>query len=193
MAEHAAVNRGVVGSSPTSGADDERCELAASLPGAAVSFPAVGHKRCPGCCPPGITPPVGAFARNAGRKDGLQSCCRSCRKVWDRATYAANREAMIARTAAARAARADESRHALWQHLLGHPCPCGEADPVVLEFHHPDGDKEGEIGAMVADGYLWRTIASEIEKCEVLCANCHRRITARERGYWRAFFPSSQR
>ena len=31
----------------------------------------------------------------------------------------------------------------------------------------------------------WRTVLAEIEKCDVRCANCHRRITVERGGWWR--------
>jgi hypothetical protein len=50
----------------------------------------------------------------------------------------------------------------------------------VLEFDHLR-DKEFGIGAgLVQKG--WETILAEIEKCEVVCANCHRRRTAQRQG-----------
>jgi hypothetical protein len=50
---------------------------------------------------------------------------------------------------------------------------CGEKDPVVLDFPHVGG-KESEVASMVSR--KWERILAEIEKCIVVCANCHRRI-----------------
>jgi hypothetical protein len=62
---------------------------------------------------------------------------------------------------------------------------CGETDPVVLEFDHVR-DKLKDIGYMVTVGFSWSAIQLEIEKCEVRCANCHRRKTARVQGIYDA-------
>ena len=50
---------------------------------------------------------------------------------------------------------------------------CGEERPPCLDFHHPD-EKERGISAMVVDGYSRESIREEIDRCIVLCANCHR-------------------
>lgn len=70
--------------------------------------------------------------------------------------------------------------------LRTHPCTdCGEGDPVVLDFDHlPGQPKRFEIArAINASTRSWATISAEIEKCEVVCANCHRRRTARRAGH----------
>jgi hypothetical protein len=41
------------------------------------------------------------------------------------------------------------------------------------------------ISEMVAGGYPIATIQKEIDKCDVLCANCHRKKTMNERGWFR--------
>ncbi len=50
---------------------------------------------------------------------------------------------------------------------------CGEERPPCLDFHHPD-EKEQGISTMVVDGYSKASIREEIDRCIVLCANCHR-------------------
>ena len=52
---------------------------------------------------------------------------------------------------------------------------CGENDPVVLEFDHLR-DKVDNVAALVTR-WSWKRLLTEIEKCDVVCANCHRRRT----------------
>ena len=74
-----------------------------------------------------------------------------------------------------KAERAKRIRQQVWDYLLLHPCvDCGISDPVVLEFDHVRGDKEINISDALLRGWSYSRILSEIEKCEVRCANCHR-------------------
>lgn len=51
---------------------------------------------------------------------------------------------------------------------------CGESHPACLEFHHRDpSNKVGNISEMIPNGYSLDSIMKEIEKCDVLCSNCH--------------------
>jgi len=52
---------------------------------------------------------------------------------------------------------------------------CGESDPVVLQFDHVHGVKTTEVANMVNKPCSIKRIQSEIEKCEIRCANCHLR------------------
>jgi hypothetical protein len=59
-----------------------------------------------------------------------------------------------------------------------HSCvDCGEGNPVVLDFDHVKGDKRGNISDMARWSYSLETIKEEIRKCEIRCANCHRKKT----------------
>ena len=58
---------------------------------------------------------------------------------------------------------------------------CGESDIACLDFHHRDRTtREHCVGTMM--GYSIKRILEEIEKCDVLCSNCHRKILFHERG-----------
>lgn len=54
------------------------------------------------------------------------------------------------------------------------PCTdCGVSYPYwVMDFDHLE-DKEANIGRLASNGSMKKLVA-EIEKCEIVCANCHR-------------------
>ena len=60
---------------------------------------------------------------------------------------------------------------------------CGEKDPVVLDFDHVRGEK---IFSMSRGAYKasQERIEAEMEKCDVRCANCHRKRHAKEGHAW---------
>lgn len=50
---------------------------------------------------------------------------------------------------------------------------------VVLEFDHRDRSKKiANIGEMICSPWSMKKIESEVEKCDVRCSNCHKRVTA---------------
>lgn len=64
-------------------------------------------------------------------------------------------------------------------HMGGSCFGCGcQGPPVIFDFHHRDaGEKEFGIGQ---DGIprRWESIMAELQKCVMLCANCHREVHA---------------
>ena len=56
------------------------------------------------------------------------------------------------------------------------PCvDCGERFPhYVLDFDHVRGEKVNNISLMAGRRCSLTAIKAEIEKCELVCANCHR-------------------
>ncbi len=54
---------------------------------------------------------------------------------------------------------------------------CPENDPITLDFHHLiESEKESLVHRMVYNGRSWTQVMKEIEKCVLLCANCHRKV-----------------
>ena len=60
----------------------------------------------------------------------------------------------------------------------GHCCMCGESfkgRPEVFVFHHRDPtEKEVKPSSLMYGS--WDKIMVELDKCDLLCANCHRSI-----------------
>lgn len=54
---------------------------------------------------------------------------------------------------------------------------CPENDSRCLDFHHVRGKKNKCVSIMISEGYSIKRILKEIKKCQVLCANCHRKET----------------
>lgn len=127
----------------------------------------------------------GEFNKNQTKPDGLQTKCRDCSRKHSKGYYAANSNKMKTQVAEAGERRIEENSAKLVGYLLAHPCKCGEKDPVVLDFDHVVGKKIANVSHMVSNGSGWNRIEKEIRKCQVLCANCHRRKTAREQRHTR--------
>ncbi len=117
------------------------------------------------------------FRVRSAAKGTRQSWCTSCFRERDKASYAKS-SSLRARIRRNHETRRELIRRMLWEYLLSHPCECGERDPVVLEFHH-HGEKEKEIANALRDSWSWPRIEAEISKCRVMCANCHKRLTAK--------------
>ena len=121
-----------------------------------------------------------AFYKNRGRADGLQSYCRTCKKEGQREWYERHGKRQRERNTGYKARNAQH----LWDYLAAHPCvDCGESDPVVLEFDHVRGRKVNSLSNMAIRQFSIAKLDAEIAKCEVRCANCHKRKTAREQGW----------
>lgn len=76
------------------------------------------------------------------------------------------------------------SKEEYCRYLLDHPClDCGETDIIVLEPDHLR-DKKYNISRMISSGYPWASVLKELEKCEIVCRNCHvRREHVRQDGF----------
>ncbi len=125
------------------------------------------------------------FNKNKWKKDCLQQYCRDCHLsvVSSQRTH---REAFLKRLQRYNERKRNVTRRLVFDYLQVHPCvDCGEPDVIVLDFDH-QRDKKYTISQLIVSNKEWSQILNEIEKCEVRCANCHRRKTAEKFG-WKKF------
>jgi hypothetical protein len=125
--------------------------------------------------------PASCFNRHP---TGRQWWCRDCFKAY----YAGRRGDHRRRNNALKAIRVEAAQSLVLAYLRSHPClDCGKVNPIVLEFDHV-GTKRAEVSTLVRRGVREPVLLAEIARCGVVCANCHRRRTAR-RGRWRRLQP----
>lgn len=125
------------------------------------------------------------FQKKSSSKDGHTNLCKPCKRSYDNNHYNSSetRKDYI-RTNQNRRER--ETERYIVKYLLENPCvDCGELDIIVLEFDHVRGDKRGNVSILKRSSL--KAVKEEIEKCEVRCANCHRRKTAKQFGWKNKF------
>lgn len=134
------------------------------------------------CAICGIPKEKSEFNKHVRKSDGLQIQCRECGKERSKSYYHSNRKKHSETTTARSKRVREKNRERVQNYLLTHPCvDCGESDLIVLDFDHVRGTKFKDISKMVGQGYSWCVIMNEIKKCEVRCANDHRRRTHERR------------
>ena len=75
--------------------------------------------------------------------------------------------------------RKQKMRQRLWKYKQTLQCEiCQESLAECLDFHHV-GKKDFSIARAVRGGYSMETILDEMDKCMVLCKNCHAKIHCR--------------
>lgn len=92
-------------------------------------------------------------------------------REWSRLHYQKNKDSYLQRNRRYKAELKEKV-----DKIKSQPCTdCKQTyPPFVMEFHHTEpSTKEGNVGQLVYRGSVKRTMA-EIEKCVLLCANCHR-------------------
>src|SRR5689334_10107757 len=53
---------------------------------------------------------------------------------------------------------------------------CPETHPATLDFHHKNPRRKiATVSFMVLNGWSLDRVKKEVEKCEIMCANCHRK------------------
>ena len=117
--------------------------------------------------------------------------CKECTRLLIKNHYNTNKQYYLLKTKNRNKKLRDEINSFIQQYLSKNPCvDCTESDITVLEFDH-----NGKIPKLKAVSSLIRArsslekIKEEISKCEVRCANCHRRKTAKDFNWFKSMHP----
>lgn len=112
----------------------------------------------------------------------FESRCKRCKRKYGRQHYRQNPSYYIEKDLKFRRA----NRKKAYEFLSTKGCvDCGERDPIVLDFDHMVIENKEKNISDLMNQRSWENVLIEIQKCEVRCANCHRRRTAKQFGYTR--------
>ena len=131
------------------------------------------------------------FSINKTKKYGRQGKCKICTRKYHNEVWYPKRKVKRAKHINLRKKELKKKNYLrIVKNYFAKGCvDCGEKDSRVLEFDHVRGIKkklEGRRGVMglVSQGYTWKTIKKEIDKCEVRCRNCHKIRTYKQFNYY---------
>ena len=116
------------------------------------------------------------FAINHSHKDGLSSYCKLCNSANARAAYKNKDSIKIAQKsrAASNRLKIQNIVNQIKSNLGCSKCP--ETDYRCLDLHHVDAStKKASVSNLVTRKFNLDKIQEEIDKCVVLCSNCHRK------------------
>jgi len=122
------------------------------------------------CYKCGETKDEAEFSMNKNKKDGLNSECKECQKAYFREYYKKNKKKHI--KAVTKTIHYKRQQLAFIKLETG--CSkCGYKEhPSALHFHHRDpSQKKFDISR--CGYYGMEDLLNEINKCDVICANCH--------------------
>lgn len=103
------------------------------------------------------------FGNHISTSDGYRRWCKDCE-----AYSAVDRQSYYQQYRADKREKLDEYKSKKGCII------CNEVDPRCLQFHHRDpSTKTYTISRLYSGTWGWDRIFEEIEKCDVMCANCH--------------------
>ena len=135
--------------------------------------------------------PLAYFGVNNSRKDGVQSCCKSCSSQMNKDYYRKNKKRCMKKIMINKRKRALDNYTKLITKYFNKPCrDCGGVyHPSAMVFDHINGKSDNifkteGVMYLVRNGYSWKVIKNEIKKCVVRCQNCHFIKTSKQFNYW---------
>lgn len=131
--------------------------------------------------------PASAFHKSAPKRGRIRGYCRICMRAYYRAK---NLSTPGYQAGMLRAVRQRKYMEVAREKVRRGCARCGERHPACLDFHHRDRTtKDLTLSQMCARAASDRRIQEEIQKCDLLCANCHRKLHWGDRGLLAEVFP----
>lgn len=146
-------------------------------------------KKCTKCLENKLLSDFFVRDKKSGR---LHAQCKECYRTQRQFIYKAHYKKYRAEYLVRAKKRRDKLRadfHAkMLNYLSDKSCSqCGESDRRVLEFDHLDQSKKlFTVSQAVRLGYDWQETLQEIQNCRILCANCHKKHTAMQCGWYKS-------
>ena len=129
-------------------------------------------KKCKSC---DVEHPISEFHRNRRSSDGHHYQCKLCVAVQRKGEYTG----AVARRKRQYAIERRQNHQAVINEVKRAGCRlCEEKEISCMDFHHVDPTQKNFILGSENAGRSLASILAEIDKCVVLCANCHRKIHA---------------
>lgn len=116
------------------------------------------------------------FAWKSKKNKKRAASCKDCNKQYYEKRYKTHSHLYKENAKKQRKTLRERNRKFVIGYKEAHPCQkCGESHPACLDFHHPNDDKEATVSSIARETISIARIRREIDKCQVLCANCHRK------------------
>lgn len=117
--------------------------------------------------------PTTEFRWRNKSKGTLHSQCKECEKIRDKIHY---KESVLRRNSVITTALNQKNRNVeIVEKARSCGCKkCGELRFYVLDFHHRNPEEKANVIAHMIKSSSAENLIAELEKCDVLCANCHR-------------------
>lgn len=136
-------------------------------------------KQCNKC---GLKKPYDEFHKRSTIKSGYQPICKVCRKILDKKLK--SNPKLKLKQKECNKNRKLMNRQNIFDYMKDKKCyNCNESHIACLQFDHRDGVQK-RFNVADATSYGWSTILKEIEKCDILCANCHHKRTAKQQKWY---------
>jgi len=118
------------------------------------------------------------FSWRNKQREIKNSYCKKCKREYNKIHYENNFEKYREKSTKNNKIYKKRNKEYALSLKLSLKCKiCGEDHPACLDFHHRDSDdKEYNISIISNSSCSIKKLKKEIEKCDVLCSNCHRKL-----------------